>query len=599
MKALFPRTTFALATFALVLPTTSIATPRVPVIDSTPRTYDGSQNNLAHPEWGAVAPYDRLTPAAYADGISTPARSGNLSARAISNILHTQTTSRPNRKNLNDLWQAFATVVTTDFAFGASNPTEAFPISVPAGDPVFGAVPALPFFRGLAVSTPTREQLNVVSPWLDLGIIYGGNEPDARLLRTLDFDGQSPGALISLPLPTGEHVLPTIGLIKAIKGIPASSNPASIVLNLPAPSLLAAQDYVFTSGFGFSGPNISPNSSMILTLAVREHNRLAQAIDALSTGVKSEIGLPARAASPAAYDEAVFQLARKILIAEFQAIFYDEFLPAIGVQVGKYKGYDPTLRPKVYTEFTASLAVGHSAVRHEVTALNESRQVLFNAPLKSTVFNSVPFLTLGADAFLRGALVNWMEEIDAGVVDDLRNVAAGATNDIIAETIQRGRDRGVADFNSVRVALGERAYGSFYELTGDTELSSRLAQAYPGGIGTLDPAVGFMVEEHWSRDGVGPTSVKLWEEQFALWRDADRKWYQNALEVDPTFSTALDHLGFDLKPGKFQTLEITIAQLILNNSSIGNGGFPLNRRSEGFVFDERRISLPRPPLQDK
>ena len=240
------------------------------------------------------------------------------------------------------------------------------------------------------------------------------------------------------------------------------------------------------------------------------------------------------------------------------------------------------MQPDVYTEFAASLVVGHSAVRHEVAAVSESGQVLFVAPLKSTVFNTGPFLTFGADAFIRSALVNRMEEIDAYVVDDIRNVAAGVTNDIVAETIQRGRDRGVPDFNTIRRALGLPPYQNFQDLTGDNDVASKLQVAFPGGVATLDPSVGFMVEKHHGHDGMGPTSIQVWTEQFALWRDGDRFWYQNALNDDPQFATALQYLGFKLKNGHFKVLDRNIASLTLDNTSIGQGGFDLKENTAAF-----------------
>jgi hypothetical protein len=123
------------------------------------RSYDGSGNNFAHPEWGAPAPYDRLAANAYADGIASPARSTNQSARAISNIVNDQTTSIPSKQNLSDLWQAFTSILATDFAIGASNPADPFFIPVPPGDPVFSGVPVLPFFRGIFVSAPALTLL--------------------------------------------------------------------------------------------------------------------------------------------------------------------------------------------------------------------------------------------------------------------------------------------------------------------------------------------------------------------------------------------------------------------------------------------------------
>jgi hypothetical protein len=50
------------------------------------RSIDGTGNNLANPEWGAAGTdLLRLAPAAYDNGISSPAGADRLSPRAISN----------------------------------------------------------------------------------------------------------------------------------------------------------------------------------------------------------------------------------------------------------------------------------------------------------------------------------------------------------------------------------------------------------------------------------------------------------------------------------------------------------------------------------
>jgi len=60
-------------------------TARGPVVEF--RTVDGSDNNPLNPSWGqAGIPLRRLTEVAYDDGLSAPARPGNESARAISNV---------------------------------------------------------------------------------------------------------------------------------------------------------------------------------------------------------------------------------------------------------------------------------------------------------------------------------------------------------------------------------------------------------------------------------------------------------------------------------------------------------------------------------
>src|SRR4051794_37353058 len=52
------------------------------------RAFDGTGNNLAHPDWGSTGqPLGRLAPAAYADGLAAPAGTTRPSARLISNAI--------------------------------------------------------------------------------------------------------------------------------------------------------------------------------------------------------------------------------------------------------------------------------------------------------------------------------------------------------------------------------------------------------------------------------------------------------------------------------------------------------------------------------
>src|SRR5207302_9176549 len=55
------------------------------------RSINGAGNNLTHANWGAAgADLIRVSPVAYADGISTPSQPNTLSAREISNNLNNQ-----------------------------------------------------------------------------------------------------------------------------------------------------------------------------------------------------------------------------------------------------------------------------------------------------------------------------------------------------------------------------------------------------------------------------------------------------------------------------------------------------------------------------
>jgi hypothetical protein len=156
--------------------------PPLPAAEN--RTFDGSGNNLLNPQLGTPGSLlQRLNYSgvagvtgnnAYADGISAPARTdpGHLSPRLISNLLGAQTASIPNARSLNEMWVIFGALFTADTGQPITDPTQAFPIPVPTGDPVFdplahgGAV--LSFFRTLGVNVPQREDLNVVNTWFDM-----------------------------------------------------------------------------------------------------------------------------------------------------------------------------------------------------------------------------------------------------------------------------------------------------------------------------------------------------------------------------------------------------------------------------------------------
>ena len=55
------------------------------------RTFDGVENNLQNPTWGAShSQLIRITSTAYEDGISSPAATNRLNPREISNLLFDQ-----------------------------------------------------------------------------------------------------------------------------------------------------------------------------------------------------------------------------------------------------------------------------------------------------------------------------------------------------------------------------------------------------------------------------------------------------------------------------------------------------------------------------
>lgn len=100
-------------------------------------TLDGKLNNPFHTTWG-VAGIDlmRFAPAAYADGLSTPAGATRPSPRLISNSLCDHTTTVANNRKLSDWVYGWGQFIDHDLDLTTSGDV-AFDVAVPAGDPYF------------------------------------------------------------------------------------------------------------------------------------------------------------------------------------------------------------------------------------------------------------------------------------------------------------------------------------------------------------------------------------------------------------------------------------------------------------------------------
>lgn len=65
--------------------------------------------------------------------------------------------------------------------------------------------------------------------------------------------------------------------------------------------------------------------------------------------------------------------------------------------------------------------------------------------------------------------------------------------DLFSLNLQRSRDHGLLDYNSIRNALGLANYNSFSDITNDVDTVTRLQTAY-NNLVNLDPWVGIICE---------------------------------------------------------------------------------------------------------
>jgi hypothetical protein len=404
---------------------------------------------------------------------------------------------------------------------------ESYHILVPQGDPFFDpagtGVAQMPFFRSLydsatggSAASP-RQQMNQVTAYIDASNVYGSDAVRAAALRTRDGTGR-------LRTSAG-NLLPF-----NVDGLPNGGG--------PLPDLYLAGDVRANEQIGLTSMHV---------LFVREHNRLADLI---------------RAANPRLSDEMIYQTARRLVGAEMQAITYREFLPLLLGRnaLSPYRGYRKEVDPSIANMFsTVVFRVGHTMLNERLLRLlANGRAVAEGAlPLAEAFFNPLLLQRRGAlEALLRGFAAQRARAIDPFVVDAVRNFLFGAPGaggfDLASLNIQRGRDHGLADYNSARSKLGLGQKTSFATISSDPEIQDRLETAY-GSIDLIDPWVGGLAEDRWRDALVGEFFFTVLKKQFENLRDGDPFWYER-----------------DLDPAARQFIEnLTLSRIIRLNTQIG------------------------------
>jgi peroxidase len=530
---------------------TSTITPSAAVY----RSIDGTGNNLSNPEWGSTGEQLlRESPAAYADGVSTPAGTDRPSARAVSDaVAAAEAEGLINDRNLTAFTYVWGQFLDHDLDLtGAGSTAEAFNVLVPVGDPSFDPLSTgtavIPLTRsqfdpgtGTSAANP-RQQTNSLTAWIDGSVVYGSDPARAAALRT--FVGgrlkTSDGSL--LPFNTA--------------GLPNAND-----------AHLFPDDQLFVAGDVRANENIELTS--IQTLFLREHNRIAASL---------------AARNPRLSDEQLYQQARQLVAAEIQAITYNEFLPALLGRgaLDRYTGYDPTVNPNIANEFsTAAFRLGHSMLGDDVEFLDNNGNELFPAKdLSEVFFNPAVVEQTGIEPILKYLASDRMQEVDTKVVDAVRNFLFGPPGagglDLASLNIQRGRDHGLGDYNSVRAAYGLPRVTSFAEITSDPQLQASLQSLY-GSVNNIDLWVGGLAEDHVAGSTVGPLFRTILSDQFERLRDGDRFWYQNGLQGGLTSRqrSDLDHLQ--------------LSDIVRRNSGTTNlqdDVFVLNVTVLGSLFDD-------------
>ena len=436
------------------------------------RSFDGTCNNLDNPDWGSVGVEQlRVSGNDYDEDSSLVGETRN-NPRFISNVVSNQTEDVFNEQNASDfIWQ-WGQFLDHDITLTPTDPSDPAPIIVDFDDPIFDMIL---FSRSIHNGENPREQINAITSYIDASNVYGSDNATAALLR----DGDSIYMKTSEDnlLPKDPHGFFMAGDVRANEGI----------------RLIAMH-----------------------TLFVLEHNRIAEQI-------QNE--------NPDWSDEQVFQAARKIVGAKMQAITFNEFLPKLlgPDAIPEYSGYDSTKNPGIANEFsTASFRYGHSQASSTILVI-DGRQTS-NVSLAEQFFNPELFEEIGMEPIIQGLMYQKAQKIDTLVVDELRNFlfanVEGVGFDLASLNIQRGRDHGLPDYNTMRDSYGLPKVTSFSQISSDPQVQTKLSTAY-SSVNDIDPWVGGIAEDHYPNAMVGETVREVLIDQFSRIRDGDRFWYQN------------------------------------------------------------------------
>lgn len=491
--------------------------------NNTFRTIDGSCNNMEHPWWGkSETPYARILKPDYDDGVDLPRTRGVNgrrlpNARKISLQVHT---TKPSFPNTTQIVPFFGQHVFHDLAFTArssySDGTEkhcgcddyydsdCFQIPIPYSDYYNRDQDCLPFTRSSAALSNVqcrfshREQLNEQTHWLDNSNVYGANDRIANSLRTL----------VNGTLKTDPSVAPHDPQLLSMKNC-AYSELSGCKLKGDARTEDNHYLYMFTEIF------------------TNEHNRLANLI-------RMRFDAEGRAYD----DEELYQQARRINIAQYQHIIYNEYLPLVigseAMRVWKLNSryanqYDSSVNPQVKNAFaTAAARFGHTLINKFHFTINSSfvpvekyttNNVLFTFPLNT------PDVTRGAllqnSYFCSPHINEYMNNyLFDGMSKKFRRTSIGALN------IQRGRDHGLAGYNQYREWCGlNRAY-RFRDFTNIPWWHLKNIRELYDSPDDVDLYTGMMSEMSVVDGVLGHTAACIIGSGFFDWKFGDRFFYE-------------------------------------------------------------------------
>uniref|UniRef100_A0A1I7SY14 peroxidase n=1 Tax=Caenorhabditis tropicalis TaxID=1561998 RepID=A0A1I7SY14_9PELO len=472
---------------------------------------------------------------------------------------------------------------------GENSHPECFEIPVPENDSLQSKnVKCLPYSRSLPVPNPKcsfgqRQQSNMATSYLDLSQIYGNTNEIANRMRLFK---------------NGKIALRSVGGFNNQLGVPPANLDNSVCRSSSGkPCLLAGNNRI----------NFLPTSGAMYTIWMRQHNLIAEKL--------SEV-------NPQWNDQKLFEEARRINIAQFQHVTFNEMVPVLvgkeqlrvmGIKLqnsGYDSGYDINIDSSASNVFAAAAGQffltllpskfniedrkfssrSESLLKHfndpsliyEKGKIDGMLKFLLNAPIEKPGLHSSPLLRT---AFQR------KDEADSV--------------DIIAMVIQMGRDHGLPSYFQWRKFCKLDDVNSFLALQSIFKPSVNISdfERLYETPEDIDVFVGGLSEQPSKGSLLGPTFACLFAHQMAQTKRGDRFWYENFVSPSAFTSEQIDEIR-----------KTTMARVICDNTDTVThvqhhafslpddyGNCPLSCNSTGiiqpfdaksFKDDEKLTTLP-------
>ncbi|XP_075706908.1 eosinophil peroxidase-like [Rhinoderma darwinii] len=536
------------------------------------RTFTGECNNRRFPNFGVSnRPYARLLPAQYEDGRGLPQgwtenrRINGFTlplARAVSNqILQFPEKEQTLDKQRSLMFMQWGQWIDHDLDLAPETPAKStflrgldcdhtcvrappcFPLRIPPNDPrITNRSDCIPLFRSSPAfqqGSSIREQMNVLTSYIDASQVYGSNNDLANTLR----DNTNQLGLMAVSNNFSDNGRPYLPFSTSgvEKDFCQQTNKTS---GLPC----------FLAGDGRVSEQ--PGLTAFHTLFVREHNRIATALRRLNPGWNRET---------------LFQETRKIIGAVTQKVNYKDWLPLLlGSSMSRvlppYVAYNETVNPGASNVFSLIFRMGHTMIQPFIYRLVDGYRTSRNlppVPLHLTFFNTWRVVREGGiDPLLRGLIVNQakLNRQNQILVDELREhlfeLFKRLGLDLGALNMQRGREHGLPGYNTWRRFCGlsqPRNAAELGQVLNNRPLADKFISLY-GTPQNIDIWMGAVAEPLLPNARVGELLTCLIGNQFRRSRDGDRFYYERTTEFTAVQRSAIER--------------VTMSRIICDNTGI-------------------------------